>query len=89
MFLVFRVIIIGRIITISISKIRNNTAIKKNFEEKGIREDLLGSNPHSNGDIFSRSRIVFLLTNAHIVINKIDNEIVNKNDIIILNNTFS
>ena len=40
---------------ISISKIKNNTAIKKNWIEKGLRADLLGSNPHSKGELFSRS----------------------------------
>jgi hypothetical protein len=34
-------------------------AIIKNRKEKGIREWLFGSNPHSKGDIFSRSTIVF------------------------------
>lgn len=29
--------------------------IKKKCSEKGKREDDLGSNPHSNGDLFSRS----------------------------------
>lgn len=29
--------------------------IKKNRIEKGIREELIGSNPHSKGDVFSRS----------------------------------
>lgn len=60
--------IIGKIITISISKIRNNTAIKKNCDEKGIREDLFGSNPHSNGDIFSRFICDFFLIIEHNII---------------------
>lgn len=40
---------IGRIINrmISISKIRNTTASKKNRREKGVRADPAGSNPHS------------------------------------------
>lgn len=45
---------------ISTSKMRKITAIKKNRKEKGSREDLLGSNPHSKGDLFSRSTIEFL-----------------------------
>lgn len=45
---------------ISTSKIKKITAIKKNRREKGNREDLLGSNPHSKGDLFSRSIIDFL-----------------------------
>jgi hypothetical protein len=35
------------------------TAIKKNRREKGSREELLGSKPHSKGDLFSRSTIDF------------------------------
>ena len=42
--------------TISISKIRKITARRKNRSEKGIRADLLGSKPHSNGEFFSRSK---------------------------------
>lgn len=34
--------------------------IKKNRKEKGIRDDDFGSNPHSKGDLFSRSVIDFL-----------------------------
>jgi len=45
----------GRIIAISISKTKKITASKKNRVEKGIRADLLGSNPHSKGLLFSRS----------------------------------
>jgi hypothetical protein len=36
------------------------TAIKKKRREKGSREDLLGSNPHSKGEHFSRSAMDFL-----------------------------
>lgn len=56
----------GRIITmgskraISTSKIKKITAIKKNRKENGKREDLFGSNPHSKGELFSRSIIDFL-----------------------------
>jgi len=45
---------------ISTSKIRKITAIKKNRKEKGKRAELLGSNPHSKGELFSRSTIDFL-----------------------------
>lgn len=72
---VFVIKMIGRIITISISKIRNRTAIKKNWIEKGMRDDLLGSNPHSNGDIFSRSRIDFFEIVVHTNIRIIEIEI--------------
>lgn len=51
--------IIGRINAISTSKIRKIIVIKKNRREKGKREEDLGSNPHSNGDDFSRSTKVF------------------------------
>lgn len=34
-------------------------AIKKNRIEKGSRDELNGSNPHSNGELFSRSMITF------------------------------
>lgn len=57
--LIFRVIIIGIIKAISTSKIRKIIAIKKKCKEKGNREELNGSNPHSNGDLFSRSLIIF------------------------------
>lgn len=49
----------GRSKVISTSKIRKITAIKKKRREKGSRADPLGSNPHSNGEFFSRSEIVF------------------------------
>ena len=35
------------------------TAIKKNRDEKGSRAESFGSNPHSNGDLFSRSSLIF------------------------------
>lgn len=50
----------GRSRAISTSKIRKMTAIRKNRREKGSRADLLGSNPHSKGEFFSRSLIDFL-----------------------------
>ena len=49
----------GRRSVISTSKMRKITAIKKNRRENGIRADPLGSKPHSNGEFFSRSLIVF------------------------------
>jgi hypothetical protein len=54
-----RIIIIGSNRAISTSKIKKITAIKKNRKEKGKRDDLLGSKPHSKGDLFSRSIMVF------------------------------
>jgi len=44
--------------TISISNTIKITARRKNRVENGIRAEFRGSNPHSNGDIFSRSFIV-------------------------------
>lgn len=44
---------------ISTSKIKKIIAIKKNWIEKGIRAELLGSNPHSKGLLFSRSIKLF------------------------------
>jgi len=45
----------GIIRAISISNTRKITARRKKRVEKGIREELLGSKPHSNGLLFSRS----------------------------------
>lgn len=56
----FKIITIGRINAISTSKIKKIIAIKKNRRENGIREELIGSNPHSKGELFSRSKIDFL-----------------------------
>jgi hypothetical protein len=53
-------LIIGNINAISTSKIKKIIPIKKNRIEKGNREELKGSNPHSNGDLFSRSYDLFL-----------------------------
>lgn len=47
------VLIIGIIKAISTSKIKKMIVIKKNRNENGSREEEIGSNPHSNGDIFS------------------------------------
>ena len=44
---------------ISTSKIRKITAIKKKRREKGNRAVPFGSKPHSNGEFFSRSEMVF------------------------------
>jgi hypothetical protein len=60
MFDVVTTIVIGRSKAISTSKIKKITAIRKNRSEKGSRADLFGSNPHSNGDLFSRSSIPFV-----------------------------
>ena len=44
---------------ISTSKIIKIIVTIKKCKEKGIRADDLGSNPHSNGEDFSRSLLVF------------------------------
>ena len=46
---------IGRIKATSISKTKKITTTIKNFIQKGNREMLLGSKPHSKGDAFSLS----------------------------------
>jgi hypothetical protein len=59
MFDVIMVIGIGSKSAISTSKIMKITAIRKNRDENGIRAEFFGSNPHSNGDLFSRSSFIF------------------------------
>jgi len=72
---------------ISTSKIRKIIVIKKNRKEKGRREDLLGSNPHSNGDLFSRSwydffdKIEAINIIIHVII-KIKEAVINREKII-------
>jgi hypothetical protein len=53
------VIGIGYSSAISTSKIIKITAIKKNRGENGSRAEFFGSNPHSNGDLFPRSSLIF------------------------------
>lgn len=71
---------------ISTSKIRKIIAIKKNCREKGKRADLLGSNPHSNGEFFSRSKIVFFdsIEARSITIKEIEKKIIIKINIILI-----
>ena len=54
---------IGRIKATSISNTRKITTTMKNFMQKGKREILLGSNPHSNGEDFSLSTTVLYVSN--------------------------
>lgn len=42
------------------SKIKKITEIKKNFNENGTRDNEKGSKPHSKGDNFSLSKVVFI-----------------------------
>lgn len=58
---------------ISTSKMMKIIAIRKNRRENGSREEDLGSNPHSNGDLFSRSIIVFF---DNILLNIITAEVI-------------
>lgn len=51
----FIIIIIGKINAISTSKIKKIIVIKKKRKENGNRDEDFGSNPHSKGDLFSRS----------------------------------
>lgn len=63
---------------ISTSKIKKITAIKKNCKENGIRAELFGSNPHSNGDLFSRSmNLFFERIEERIIINNTIVKIIN------------
>lgn len=71
--------IIGKIKVISTSKIKKIIVIKKNWIEKGIRDEFKGSNPHSKGEFFSRSFCIFfeiieaiIITIKEIKIVKID-----------------
>jgi hypothetical protein len=54
------VIGIGNNSAISTSKIIQITAIKKDHDVKCGHEEFFGRNPHSNGDSFSRSSLIFL-----------------------------
>lgn len=62
----------GKIKVISTSKIKKIIVIKKNRNEKGKRGDLIGSNPHSNGDSFSWSSFFFFEINDAIKFIKFD-----------------
>jgi len=57
---------------ISTSKIRKITAIKKNRRENGNRAVPLGSKPHSKGEFFSRSEIVFFDNKEAIAITTVE-----------------
>jgi hypothetical protein len=57
LFLMRRIIGNGINRTISISKTIKITAKRKNRVENGIRAEFNGSNPHSKGEVFSRSLV--------------------------------
>lgn len=60
--------------------------IKKKCKENGIRGKHLGSNPHSNGEHFSRSKFVFFDKIDEIIINilEIKKKIVDIRNIILI-----
>jgi len=70
------VIGIGKRSAISTSKIIKITAIKKNRDEKGSRAEFFGSNPHSKGDLFSRSSFIFFEINVVSTMIAADNKMV-------------
>lgn len=63
--------IIGNKRAISTSKIKKMTVIKKKWREKGIRDDEIGSKPHSKGEDFSRSEKDFFDRIRDIIIIKL------------------
>lgn len=67
--------IIGIITTNSTSKTKKITAIKKKCLENGVRGDLIGLNPHSNGEDFSRSKKDFIEIMYNKILNIINNNI--------------
>jgi hypothetical protein len=62
----------GKISVISTSKMRNTMAMRKNRREKGIREEFIGLNPHSNAEGFSRSEKFFFAIIELIIIKMMD-----------------
>jgi hypothetical protein len=67
---------IGNSSAISTSKIMKITAIKKDRDEKGSRAEFFGSNSHFNGDLFSRSSLIFFEINVANIIMTDDNMMV-------------
>jgi hypothetical protein len=61
---------------ISTSKIMKITAIRKNRVENGGRAEFFGTNPHSNGDLFSRSSLIFFEINVVRIIMAADRRMV-------------
>jgi len=85
MFDVIMVIGIGNSSAISTSKIMKITAIKKNRDENGSRAEFFGSNPHSNGDLFSRSSFIFLEIRVVSTIMAVDSKMVTVAVVIVIN----
>lgn len=61
--------VIGSIIEISMSKIKNSVPIRKKWIENGFRGEDIGENPHSNGEFFSR--LIFVFFDKMVVIKKV------------------
>jgi len=68
----------GRRRVSSIYKIRIIRVITKNRMEKGVREEFRGSNQHSNGEPFSRSRVFLLRRTPRVSIIKTSIKIINQ-----------
>lgn len=60
----------GRRTAISTSKIRNKRVIIKNRREKEFRILWAGSNPHSNGELFSRFLALLNFNNHEIIFSR-------------------
>jgi hypothetical protein len=58
--MLLKIVIGSSSIAISTSKIRKFMALRKICSENGNGADRFGPNPHSNGDLFSRSLMFFL-----------------------------
>jgi len=61
------------------------TAIKKNRDENGSRAEFLGSKPHSNGDLFSRSSFIFFEIKVVRIITAADNKMASVAVAVIIN----
>jgi hypothetical protein len=64
------------------------TAIRKNRDENGSRAEFLGSNPHSNGDLFSRSSLLFFEIKVVRYITAVDSMIVIVVAVMVINITY-
>jgi hypothetical protein len=68
------VIGIGNNNAISTTKIMTIIGIKKNRDEEDNHAEFFETNPHSNGDLFSRSSLIFLEINVVDIIMAVDNK---------------
>jgi len=59
--------------------------IRKNRDENGSRAEFFGSNPHSNGDLFSRSSLIFFEIKVASTIMAVDSKMVTVAVVIIIN----